>query len=95
MPLPRLPAGTRPDPYAKLNPAGPAEVRVGFEEKLSGPSGTYSTISVRIEVAVRCEQSEAGIAAARELLVKEGVKALEFYMGPALNLLIEHTNKQG
>jgi hypothetical protein len=79
------------DRFAALNPEGPASVTVGLEEKLSGPSGTYSSVAVHISVTARCDQNEAAIVQARDVLFKEGLQALEHYMRPALNLLLEHT----
>lgn len=91
----KLPAGKRADRFACLNPEGPARVKVGLEEKLSGPTGTYSSISVRIEISARCDQNERALGEAQSVLYEEGLKSLDHYINPALSMLIEHTEKQG
>jgi hypothetical protein len=93
---PKKPAADgKKNAFAGINAQGPAKVTVDLEEKLSGPSGTYSTVSIRVGISVRCDQSEEAITHARDVLMREGTRALEFYAGPAVNLLMEHTRKQG
>lgn len=91
---PKTAVGGKKNSFADLNEQGAATVTVALEEKLSGPSGTYSSVSVRIEVSARCDQNETAIRQARDVLVNEGMKALDFYAGPAVSLLTEHTKKQ-
>lgn len=81
------------DKLGALNTAGPAEVRLGLEEKLSGPSGTYSSVSVRLELKVNCAQSNAEVQAATELLYAEGARLLNHYINPAMDLLVEHVKR--
>lgn len=85
---------THPDRFKLLNPEGTSEVRVAVEEKLSGPSGTYSSVAVRVEVLTRCEQSEQAVETAHDLCHQACVRALERYMGPAMNMLTEHTERR-
>jgi hypothetical protein len=91
---PKQMMGKKADRFAALNNKGDAKVLVGVEEKLSGPSGTYSSVTVRVEISARCDQNEKSVSETHELLFTEGLKALEFYMTPALNMLINHTEKQ-
>ncbi len=79
--------------FANINAEGRAGVRVAVEEKISGPSGTYSSVSVRIEIAARCDQDEASITHCRDVLAQEAMKALDWYAGPAVQLLGEHVQK--
>lgn len=82
--------------FEGINQQGRASVKVGLEEKLSGPAGTYSSVSVRVEISARCDQDSASIRAARDALAKEGMKALEWYAAPALELLMRHVQvKEG
>lgn len=91
----KLTKGTQhPDRFKLLNPEGTAEIRVGMEEKLSGPSGTYSSVAVRVEVMTRCEQTEQAIETGHDLCYQACERALERYMGPAMNRLIEHTERR-
>jgi hypothetical protein len=83
------------DRFIALNPNGPARVRLGFDEKISGRSGTYSSINVSCEVEVRCDQTEAQIAAAKALLRETGLETLDQYVPPALAMLETHTSRQG
>lgn len=74
-----------------LREEGGTEVRVGVEEKISGPSGTYSSVSVKVEIASRCNTDEVSIEQARDALFKEALGAVDHYMNQASNLLMEHT----
>jgi hypothetical protein len=84
-----------PNRFSVLNGTGPAVVRVGIEEKVSGPTGTYSSVSVRVEVSAHCDQSEASIQRAHQLLFDEGTRALDGYMDTALELLNRHLQRHG
>lgn len=87
---------TKPiDRFAALNPSGSTEVKIALEEKLSGPSGTYSSVAVRIEISARCDQTTAAIHKATEVLFDEGSKALHHYIQPAMALLHEHVAQEG
>jgi hypothetical protein len=83
----------KPDRFASLNPDGPCEVRVAVDEKLGGPKNSFSSVSVRVEISARCNQDEESIEKARDVLFKEGLRAVAHYMNPALDMLVEHTQK--
>ena len=78
-----------------LDPNGPAEVMVGLEEKLSGPQGTYSSVTVSIQVKVHCAQTDESVRRASELLYDEGARVLEHHVGPAMELLMMHIRRHG
>lgn len=80
----------KPDRYKTLNPEGAAEVRIGLEEKLSGPANTYSSVTVMVQVTARCDQSSAAVKHALDVVHTECVQALERYIEPAQKLLIAH-----
>jgi hypothetical protein len=87
------PKMARGDKFAMLNADGAASVKVAVEEKVSGPSGSFSSISVRVEISSRCNQDEKTIAEAHETLFTEGLRALEHYASPALAMLLDHIKK--
>lgn len=89
----KIAAGKKGAKFSCLQDDGAAEVRVAVEEKLSGPSGTYSSVSVRIEISARCHSDEESIDAARDLLFNESLKAVAHYMNPAINMLQDHTSR--
>ena len=76
--------------YAVLDPEGPAEVSIGLEEKVSGPEGTYSSVTVFVRVTLRCAQTENQVRAAQNLAHSECITTLEKYIEPAQRLLISH-----
>ncbi len=82
------------DRFAALNPSGAAEVRVGLEEKLNGPSGSYSSVTVNISITARSDQTEEAVKRAADVLFVEVTKALHHYVTPAYNLLIEHIEQE-
>lgn len=94
-PSARAAAVTTSNRYKGINPDGKAEARVAVEEKLSGPRDTYSSVTVRVEVAVHCDQSEEAINTARDILFKEGLKALDHYADPLYEQLLRHLGKLG
>lgn len=86
---------SKADRLKGLNEQGPAEVRVSLEEKQSGPQGTFSSTSVRIEVSVRCLQDERTVEAAHTALYDIGHKALEQYLKRQMTVLYEHAEGRG
>jgi hypothetical protein len=64
-----------------------------MEEKLSGPSGTFSTVSVRVELSVQCAQNEEQIRRAAGLLQGEVAHLADHYINPAMELLLEHVER--
>jgi hypothetical protein len=83
------------DKYAVLDPQGPAEIRVGLEEKVSGPSGTYSSVTVFVQVQLRTAQTPEAVKKGIDLAHSECVQALERYIDPALTLLCAHLERRG
>lgn len=73
---------------------GDAVVRVALEEKLSGPERTYSSVTVRVEVQVTCQQASETIKTAQDILFDECTGAVERYIGPAQQMLISHLEKR-
>ena len=75
--------------WAPFQEAGPSEVKVGLEHKVSGPQGTYSSVSVRIEISGRCYQNQEDIRAATDVLYKECDRAIGHYLDPQHALLCQ------
>jgi hypothetical protein len=88
-------AATRlgPAEFGDLDASGPARLTFGMEEKLSGPSGTFSTVSVRVELSVQCAQNEEQIRRAAGLLQGEVAHLADHYINPAMELLLEHVER--
>lgn len=76
--------------YSAVDPKGEAEVSFGLEEKVSGPAGTYSSVTVQVRLTFRCAQTEAQVERALALAHRECVGALEKYIEPAQQLLVSH-----
>lgn len=81
------------DRYKVLNSSGPAEVRIGLEERVSGPPNTYSSVSVYVQVMAHCDQTAPAIRQAMDLVHSECVQALERYVEPAQQLLLAHLGR--
>lgn len=82
------------DPYAAFNADGPAEVEISVTETLSGPQNTYSSVNVSVRVSMRCNQTKEQIDAAKKLLFAEGLKALNHYVDPHYEQLLQHLQKR-
>lgn len=82
------PSGT--DVLARLYKADGAEVRVGLEERRSGPVGSFSSVTLSIQVSSRCAAETAALHKLQEVLYAECTRMLEAHAEPAMRLLIEH-----
>lgn len=79
-----------PSLYDVIDPQGESEVSLGLEEKVSGPEGTYSSVTVHVRLTFRCAQNEEQVQRALSLAHRECVAALERYIEPAQQLLVSH-----
>ncbi len=83
------------DSFQLLMKGVDAEARVTFAlgEKLNGPPGTYSTVSVQTTVSLRCSQDKESIEAARLLCLEECLENNEAVIEKAFSMLVAHVNR--
>lgn len=70
-----------------------ARVSIGLDEKFPGPSGTYSSVGIRINITVSCDQSKNVIDKTTELAFDYASLFLDSYALPAVRLLNKHLNE--
>ncbi len=88
-------ATSKHDRFAVLRETGPTSVGLELEEKVSGPPGTYSSVTVRVSITARCEQSSAAVEQAHDLLFTECTAAIDRYMRPAVEQLEYFLERRG
>lgn len=64
---------------------GQAEIAMGISEKIGGPG--YSSVSLYVNVKLRCGQTDAHIRAAQELAMREVVIAMDTHFDTAVGVL--------
>ncbi len=67
-----------------------ARVSIGLDEKFPGPSGTYSSVGIRISVTVSCDQSKESIDKTTELAFDYASDFLDRHAVTAVRLLNKH-----
>lgn len=87
------PAKTGANNLATLDETGTARVGFSLEESISGPSGTFSSVRIRVDLSVQCAQNEAEIRKATDILYRESAHLVDHYANPAMQLLIEHIER--
>lgn len=80
--------------WAPFKQDGASEVKVGIEHKLNGPQGTYSSVSVRIEISGRTDTEEEKIRAGVETLYNEADRAIDHYLDPQHALLCQRARSK-
>lgn len=85
--------GPKTDKLSAVRGAGDSEVRVAMDERFGGPSGTYSSVSVRIEISAKCGQSDVETRKTSEILYGECVRFLESHAPAAVDLLHSHLER--
>jgi hypothetical protein len=78
------------DKYKVLLGDGQARVSLGVDERVSGPHGTYSSVSVRVSVTLSCDQSEEGISKASDLAIRKASSLLDQHLPIAVRKLRRH-----
>lgn len=78
------------DKFKELLGDGQARVSIGMDERIAGPH--YSSVSIRVNISVNCNQSAETIEAATELLSDEAMAYLEGHYEVAVERLREHLN---
>ena len=81
------------DEFKKLLGDQNARVSVGVDEKFSGPSGTYSSASVRVTISLNCNQTKETIDKATELAFGYASDFLDRHAVPAAKLLGRHLDE--
>ncbi len=81
------------DEFKKLLGDGNARVSVGVDDRFSGPSGTYSSASVRINITLNCDQSKETIDKASTLAFEYASDFLDRHAVPAAKLLKRHLDE--
>ena len=81
------------DEFKKLLGDGNARVSVGVDERFSGPSGTYSSASVRVNITLNCDQSKDTIDKAAELAFEYASDFLDRHAVPTARLLKRHLDE--
>lgn len=76
------------DDFKQLLGDAQTRVSIGMDEKIAGPH--YSSISIRVNITVSCDQSTDTIRRAQEMLTKEGMAYLEGHYEQAVERLREH-----
>lgn len=76
------------DEFKQLLGDAQARVSIGMDEKIAGPH--YSSISIRVNITVSCDQTTESIRRAQEMLTKEGMAYLEGHYEQAVERLREH-----
>ena len=83
------------DKYRGIGPEGEAQIEVGLEEKVSGPAGTYSSVTVITKITLRCDQKQETVKRAMDLAYSDCAAAIERYIDPAQKLLASHLDRRG
>lgn len=78
------------DKFKELLGDGSARVSVGVDEKFNGPSGTYSSVSLRVNVTLTCDQAEKVIDKAAEEALNVGLGFLDKHASTATSMLLSH-----
>lgn len=78
------------DEFKKLLGDQNARVSVGVDERFSGPSGTYSSASVRVSISLNCDQNKETIDAATKLAFEYASDFLDRHAVPSAKLLSKH-----
>jgi hypothetical protein len=76
------------DEYKQLLGDAQARVSIGMDEKIAGPH--YSSVSIRVNITVSCDQETESIRRAQEMLTKEAMAYLEGHYEQAMERLREH-----
>lgn len=80
------------DEYKKIIGDGNARVSVGLDESIGGPYG-YSSVKLRFNITMACDQNRDSIQKASELGFQEGVQFLEDHVESAHKLLVSHLER--
>lgn len=78
------------DEFKQLLGDAQARVSIGVDERFSGPSGSYSSVSVRVNITLSCDQSQAKIDAATKMAFDYASGFLDGHAVPAMKLLNKH-----
>lgn len=81
------------DEFKKLLGDQNARVSVGLDERFSGPSGTYSSASVRVNLTLNCDQSKETIEEATKMAFDYASDFLDRHAVPAAKLLNRHLDE--
>lgn len=74
--------------YKDLLGDGNARVSIGMDERIAGPH--YSSVSIRVNISINCDQTESSIKEASDLLTKEAMAYLEGHYEVAVERLRQH-----
>jgi hypothetical protein len=80
------------DAYKKIIGDGNARVSVGLDESIGGPYG-YSSVKLRFNVTMSCDQNEEALEKAAELGFQDAVKFLDDHIDSAHKLLTSHLER--
>lgn len=81
------------DEFKKLLGDQNARVSVGLDERFSGPSGTYSSASVRVNLTLNCGQDKKTIEEATKMAFDYASDFLDRHAVPAVKLLNRHLDE--
>lgn len=79
----------RKDEYSEIIGDGKAKLSMGLGEKIGGPYG-YSSVDVRVNVTLTCNQDEKTLADAAHLAFKECIAVLDDSVDQAMAMLKVH-----
>ena len=80
------------DDYQKLLGDGNARVSVGLGEKIGGPYG-YSSVDVRVNVTLTCNQDEGTLTNAAHLAFRECVAVVDDIVDKSMVMLRSHLER--
>lgn len=78
------------DEFKALLGDAQARISIGLDERFSGPSGTYSSASVRVNVTLSCDQSKEKIEQATQMAFDYASDFLDRHAVPTARLLNKH-----
>jgi len=80
------------DLYAEVYGNGAARVSVGLGEKIGGPYG-YSSVDVRVNVTLTCNQDEETLTRAAHLAFRECVSVTDDIIDKSMTMLKHHLER--
>jgi hypothetical protein len=80
------------DKYNKLVGDGLARVSIGFGEKIGGPYG-YSSVDVRVNVTLTCNQDEKTLTDASHLAFQECINVADDIVDQSMTVLRNHLER--
>lgn len=78
------------DKFKELIGDGNARVSIGADARYNGPPGTYSSVSLRSNVTLTCDQTEKIIDTASEMALNQNLGFLDKHAPTAMAMLKSH-----